>query len=102
MLLHVPWPSTKASPCASRVKQTTALDFFYFLHLTLGVFYQNSTELMPRVTHASNTTHTQPMKDLATPVQAAQREIFMDVLRGFAILGIFIANCAEIIRFLKE
>jgi uncharacterized protein len=32
------------------------------------------------------------MKDLATPVQAAQREIFMDVLRGFAILGILIAN----------
>ena len=27
-----------------------------------------------------------------TPVRAAEREIFMDVLRGFAILGIFIAN----------
>ena len=27
-----------------------------------------------------------------TPVKAAEREIFMDVLRGFAILGIFIAN----------
>ena len=27
-----------------------------------------------------------------TPVQAKEREIFMDVLRGFAILGIFIAN----------
>lgn len=27
-----------------------------------------------------------------TPVQANEREIFMDVLRGFAILGIFIAN----------
>src|SRR6185503_4704344 len=26
------------------------------------------------------------------PVQAAERETFMDVLRGFAILGIFIAN----------
>ncbi len=26
------------------------------------------------------------------PVQAREREIFMDVLRGFAILGIFIAN----------
>ena len=26
------------------------------------------------------------------PVQTTQREIFMDVLRGFAILGIFIAN----------
>lgn len=32
------------------------------------------------------------MNYLTTPVQAAQREIFMDVLRGFAILGIFIAN----------
>lgn len=27
-----------------------------------------------------------------TPVKAVEREIFMDVLRGFAILGIFIAN----------
>ena len=27
-----------------------------------------------------------------TPVQANEREIFMDVLRGFAILGIFITN----------
>ena len=27
-----------------------------------------------------------------TPVQAGERETFMDVLRGFAILGIFIAN----------
>src|SRR5689334_3889288 len=26
------------------------------------------------------------------PVQAKEREIFMDVLRGFAILGIFLAN----------
>lgn len=31
------------------------------------------------------------MQTLA-PVQAREREIFMDVLRGFAILGIFIAN----------
>jgi len=31
------------------------------------------------------------MHNLA-PVQTTQREIFMDVLRGFAILGIFIAN----------
>lgn len=31
------------------------------------------------------------MQTLA-PVQTSQREIFMDVLRGFAILGIFIAN----------
>ena len=29
---------------------------------------------------------------LLTPVQTKEREIFMDVLRGFAILGIFIAN----------
>ena len=29
---------------------------------------------------------------LLSPVKAAEREIFMDVLRGFAILGIFIAN----------
>ena len=27
-----------------------------------------------------------------SPVQTSEREIFMDVLRGFAILGIFIAN----------
>lgn len=27
-----------------------------------------------------------------SPVQAGEREIFMDVLRGFAVLGIFIAN----------
>lgn len=31
------------------------------------------------------------MQNLA-PVKASEREIFMDVLRGFAILGIFIAN----------
>lgn len=29
---------------------------------------------------------------LLTPVQTKEREVFMDVLRGFAILGIFIAN----------
>ena len=34
------------------------------------------------------------MNQLA-PVQAAEREHFMDVLRGFAILGIFIANLAS-------
>jgi uncharacterized protein len=27
-----------------------------------------------------------------TPVKTNEREIFMDVLRGFAVLGIFIAN----------
>src|SRR5262245_38614337 len=32
---------------------------------------------------------------LLSPVQAREREIFMDVLRGFAILGIFIANLAS-------
>lgn len=31
------------------------------------------------------------MQSLA-PVQTKEREIFIDVLRGFAILGIFIAN----------
>ena len=31
---------------------------------------------------------------ILTPVQTKEREIFMDVLRGFAILGIFIANLA--------
>lgn len=29
---------------------------------------------------------------ILTPVQTREREVFMDVLRGFAILGIFIAN----------
>ena len=29
---------------------------------------------------------------LSSPISSAEREIFMDVLRGFAILGIFIAN----------
>jgi len=32
------------------------------------------------------------MNQTLTPVQNQDREIFMDVLRGFAILGIFIAN----------
>jgi uncharacterized protein len=32
------------------------------------------------------------MTSILTPTQASQRETFMDVLRGFAILGIFIAN----------
>jgi uncharacterized protein len=32
---------------------------------------------------------------MLTPVQASEREVFMDVLRGFAILGIFIANLAS-------
>ena len=32
------------------------------------------------------------MQKSINPTQAHEREIFMDVLRGFAILGIFIAN----------
>lgn len=32
------------------------------------------------------------MNTTLTPTQSSEREIFMDVLRGFAILGIFIAN----------
>ncbi|MFZ1788331.1 MAG: DUF418 domain-containing protein [Saprospiraceae bacterium] len=32
------------------------------------------------------------MQETISPVKAHEREIFMDVLRGFAILGIFIAN----------
>jgi len=32
------------------------------------------------------------MSNTISPVQNKDREIFMDVLRGFAILGIFIAN----------
>lgn len=32
------------------------------------------------------------MNKSLTPTQTSEREIFMDVLRGFAILGIFIAN----------
>ncbi len=35
------------------------------------------------------------MKATLTPTQTSEREIFMDVLRGFAILGIFIANLAS-------
>src|SRR6478609_8252020 len=34
-----------------------------------------------------------------TPVQTNEREIFMDVLRGFAILGIFIANLDSFAEF---
>ena len=34
-----------------------------------------------------------------TPVQTNEREIFMDVLRGFAILGIFIANLGSFNNF---
>ena len=34
-----------------------------------------------------------------TPVLANEREIFMDVLSGFAILGIFIANLATDFRW---
>ena len=37
-----------------------------------------------------------------TPVQSADREIFMDVLRGFAILGIFIANLGSGFSFYSE
>ncbi len=36
------------------------------------------------------------MQTLA-PVQTNEREIFMDVLRGFAILGIFIANLGMVL-----
>lgn len=36
------------------------------------------------------------------PVQANQREIFMDVLRGFAILGIFIANLGSGFSWYRE
>ncbi|MFT3907779.1 MAG: DUF418 domain-containing protein, partial [Ferruginibacter sp.] len=32
------------------------------------------------------------MSDTLSPVKGHEREIFMDILRGFAILGIFIAN----------
>ena len=45
------------------------------------------------------------MQTLA-PVQTNEREIFMDVLSGFAILGIFIANLgaalAGIMRVLMQ
>jgi len=36
------------------------------------------------------------------PVQATEREIFMDVLRGFAVLGIFIANLGSGFSFYSE
>ncbi|MBL0055308.1 MAG: DUF418 domain-containing protein [Chitinophagaceae bacterium] len=36
------------------------------------------------------------------PVQTSEREIFMDVLRGFAILGIFIANLGTGFSFYNE
>ena len=41
------------------------------------------------------------MNQLA-PVQAAEREKFMDVLRGFAILGIFIANLGSGLSWYNE
>jgi uncharacterized protein len=41
------------------------------------------------------------MQTLA-PVQAKEREIFMDVLRGFAILGIFIANLGSGLSWYSE
>jgi uncharacterized protein len=37
-----------------------------------------------------------------TPVKAIEREIFMDVLRGFAILGIFIANLGSGFSWYRE
>ena len=37
-----------------------------------------------------------------SPVKAAEREIFMDVLRGFAILGIFIANLGSGFSWYRE
>ena len=37
-----------------------------------------------------------------SPVQTNEREIFMDVLRGFAILGIFIANLGSGFSWYKE
>lgn len=36
------------------------------------------------------------------PVRAADREVFMDVLRGFAILGIFIANLGSGLSWYSE
>ncbi len=36
------------------------------------------------------------------PVQAKERELFMDVLRGFAILGIFIANLGSGFSYYQE
>ena len=41
------------------------------------------------------------MQTLA-PVQTSEREIFMDVLRGFAILGIFIANLGSGLSWYNE
>ena len=41
------------------------------------------------------------MQTLA-PVQSSEREIFMDVLRGFAILGIFIANLGSGLSWYDE
>ena len=41
------------------------------------------------------------MQTLA-PVQTKEREIFMDVLRGFAVLGIFIANLGSGFSWYKE
>ena len=37
-----------------------------------------------------------------TPVHSSEREIFMDVLRGFAILGIFIANLGSGLSWYNE
>ena len=37
-----------------------------------------------------------------SPVQQKDREVFMDVLRGFAILGIFIANLGSGFSFYRE
>jgi len=37
-----------------------------------------------------------------TPVQAGERETFMDMLRGFAILGIFIANLGSGLSWYSE
>jgi uncharacterized protein len=39
---------------------------------------------------------------LLSPVQAKEREVFMDVLRGFAILGIFIANLGSGLSWYSE
>ena len=42
------------------------------------------------------------MPQQLTPVQAGERETFMDVLRGFAILGIFIANLGSGLSWYNE
>lgn len=39
---------------------------------------------------------------LLSPVKAKEREVFMDVLRGFAILGIFIANLGTGFTYYSE